>query len=377
MPLGVKWAGSFKDISGYGNVGRNFVASAHRAGIPSTIQNFSFNPVRADYGEEGVITNSLIDKPVDYRAKIMILTPEHFPIQKEVGKYNIGLTVCESDRVSSAWAHHINASLDECWTQSEHCVDAFLNSGVTIPIKNVKVGLNTGLITPDVIKPLPVNGHPQKAFLFGANAQWMERKNFKGLLRAYWAEFTGQEDVSLCIKTHGKDTSVTEQARIREEIRLLKEELTLPHFPRVLLIGRELDRNSILGLMKSFDCFCSPSKGEGTNLPLLEAMMLGVPCITTNWGGALDFATHDSCYLIDYQVDVVWGIKQDWVESSYHFVEPSTLQLMKAMRRAYSNREEAKAKAEIAFRRVHKEYSWEAQGKRFLKELNRIEKECL
>lgn len=374
MPLGIKWIGSFKDISGYGSMGRNFIASAHRAGIPCTVQNVSFSPVRIDYGEEGVITDSLIDKEIDYQVKIIVMTPEHFPVHREAGKYNIGLTLCESDRVSSAWAHHINSSIDECWTSSEHCVDAFANSGVIVPIRNIKIGLNTGLINPEVIQPRLVNGHPQSAFLFGTNAQWMERKNFKNLLMAYWTEFSSQDDVSLCIKAYGKDTSAKEQMRVREEIRFLKGQLTLPHFPRILFIGKELDKNALLGLTRSFDCFCSPTKGEGINLPLLEAMMLDVPCISTNWGGALDFATHDSCCLIDYQVGIVWGVQQDWVESTYHWVEPSTLHLMKTMRRAYQNQEEVKGKAKKAFERVHKEYSWDAQGERFLRELKRIEK---
>lgn len=56
-------------------------------------------------------------------------------------------------------------------------------------------------------------------------------------------------------------------------------------WPKIEVVEEHLPASEMPNLYKSADCFVLPTHGEGWGLPTMEAMAMGLPTITTNWGG--------------------------------------------------------------------------------------------
>jgi len=60
---------------------------------------------------------------------------------------------------------------------------------------------------------------------------------------------------------------------------------------RVIYVGDALDVNSLAGLYQAADCYVSPYRAEGFNIPVLEAAATGLPVICTEGGPTDEFTT--------------------------------------------------------------------------------------
>ncbi|MBR7801488.1 glycosyltransferase family 4 protein [Undibacterium fentianense] len=119
------------------------------------------------------------------------------------------------------------------------------------------------------------------------------RKGVDVLLRAYGAAFRADDDVSLIIKTFSNPHN-----QVAQDLQFLRD--ADRHFPHVLLIEEEWSHADMSALYQQANVFVAPSRGEGFGLPIAEAMLYGVPVITTAWGGQTDFCTEKTAWLCDY-----------------------------------------------------------------------------
>ena len=67
---------------------------------------------------------------------------------------------------------------------------------------------------------------------------------------------------------------------------------------QVLLINADWPTECLRWLYESCDMLVAPSRGEGFGLPLAEAMLLGLPVVTTERGGQRDFCLPESAWLV-------------------------------------------------------------------------------
>ena len=61
--------------------------------------------------------------------------------------------------------------------------------------------------------------------------------------------------------------------------------------PHSIPFLQELPMSAMAALYRRAHAFVLPTRGEGWCLPLLEAMVAGVPSVATAWSGLLEFAT--------------------------------------------------------------------------------------
>ena len=65
-----------------------------------------------------------------------------------------------------------------------------------------------------------------------------------------------------------------------------------------MLLDEELPQAELPSLYRSVDAFVLPSRGEGWGRPAMEAMAMGLPVITTFWGGLTDLVTDSTALLL-------------------------------------------------------------------------------
>lgn len=266
------------EATGYGEFSRHVAAGLISAGADLKIRPLTFDAkqvpgLAAEFG----LNLGAHQKP---DVCLICMIPPKFKEFRQTGAKMVGFSMFEAERLPEGWAAACN-ELDQVWVPSNHNWRSFAVSGVKTPVL-----MPPPIRFPALPEPRPAN----TPFSFYSCFQWGERKNPIGLIRAYWAEFSGRDDVVLKLKLYLKDQDQAELQRIQSEIALLKRQTRLRHYPRIEIIHQHMAEEEILGFHKSGDCYVSASRGEGLGLGAVVAMGLGKPCILSLTSGHLDFA---------------------------------------------------------------------------------------
>lgn len=244
------------------------------------------------------------------------------------------------------WVANFNRHLTGITCLSEHVRKILIDNGVALPLTVSGCGVDHW----DRIEaePYPLQA---RSFRFLHVSSCFPRKGVDTLLAAWGQAFTQADDVSLVIKTFDNPHN-----DIRD--RLAQQRAANPNYPDVVLIVDDLPEAQLKGLYEQCHALVAPSKAEGFGLPLAEAMLSGLPVITTGWSGQLDFCNADTAWLVDYRFapadthfnlyDSVWA-------------EPDVDDLARTMQHIY------RAAPEELQKRIHNgqallrdRFSWEA-----------------
>lgn len=282
--------GHFYDATGYSKVNRNLAICLKRNGInveidPVTINNNTLNELEARI-------LSMLRKPVGKEA---IRIDSVIPTQGRVFRdfYNILYTTAECKFVPKQFID-ISNDYNELWVTSNFSKDSFINSGYKGNIKVIHPIINVNLykenITPILFRP------NLKSFSFLSVQSWGYRKGSDALLRAFCSAFTDKDDVSLVILI--SERSLIQRDKIKKEIDLITREYS--NKPHICICTKQVPEYQLPSFYKSFNAFVLPSRGEGFGLIYCEASLCGLPVISTNYGGCLDFLNKDNSYLVDF-----------------------------------------------------------------------------
>lgn len=371
MTIAVKYTGTAQDYSGYGSANRAFITALYVAGVDVTTELLRQTGEWADNGWTEKLSKSLEKRNINYKVKIIHLTPDIYRRYMEPNKYHIGHLFWETDRLPKEWIEPCN-KMGEIWTSSDKMAEVFKASGVKVPIYSFPQPIDIGIADKNYGR-YSIPGH--KGYLFYAMFQWIERKNPKALLRAYWEAFTGRRDVSLLLKTYRVNFNKDEFLKIEEEITRWKREFRLPHYPQVILVRTLLDQDKIYKLHQTADCFVSADHGEGWNRCLHEALLMGKPSITTARGGIHEYLNNDlyfpipSTYVPVKEVPWIPYYKegQRWADIDHE-------KLKDAMLFAFANRDLVTAKGMVAKDFIKDNFSYQKIGEKMRRRLEAIYK---
>jgi len=370
---GIKYIGPIFDSSGYAKACRGNIIALHKQGIPVTLAPLSFEKIRPDFGEDGKILESLVNKPVDYNVVLIHTTPEFWSKHIEFGKTNIGYTIWETDKLHPDWKEYINKTVDKVLVGCDWNIDVFKNSGVTIPIGNVPHGICPQ--DSDSITNYNIAGVNDETYVFYSIFQWTERKDPISLIKAYWYAFQNNENVALILKTYRMGFADKEKQIVRETITRLKQVMPMDSYPPIYLVGNRLDRDEVLGLHKFGDCLISLDRGEGFGLVPFEAGACGNPIVVTGMGGVLEFAKPEHSFLCSYSLTPVFGMPMSpWYRGDQMWAEPSEEELIKNIRWVFTNRALAGAKGVRAKNFIKDNFSLTKVGLSMRKRLEEIVK---
>ncbi|MCS6860245.1 MAG: tetratricopeptide repeat protein, partial [Abditibacteriales bacterium] len=255
------------------------------------------------------------------------------------------------------WVEGIARSVDEVWTHSHYVREVYLRSGVDPEkVQMIPLGVNPDLFHPDVppfgeevAHLFPVHPNDFKFLFVGGS---IPRKGFDVLLQAYLEEFSADEEVCLVIKDFYYGGQGREQVKAAQQ---------RPDAPRIVYWYGNIVARQLGGLYKACDAYVHPFRGEGTGLPILEAMACGLPVIVTDYGPTRDYCSEDTAYLVPArEVEIppaLWGNQFKTVHPP-RWAEPDKDALRWQMRRVFTERDEARYKGLKASQHILSHYTW-------------------
>ncbi len=187
------------------------------------------------------------------------------------------------------WMEDFNAHLQGLSCVSHHVRKIMIDNGAGIPLTVCWNGVDHW----EQVDAAADYVVPGKARRFLHVSSCFPRKGVDVLLKAYGQAFTADDDVSLIIKTFANPHN--------EVYRWLEEaKRDHPAYPDVIIIEGDISDGQLKRLYADCHALVAPSRAEGFGLPMAEAMLMGLPVITTAWGGQMDFCTPETAWLVDY-----------------------------------------------------------------------------
>lgn len=273
------------------------------------------------------------------------------------GRHRVGYTMLEVTGLPQEWVDGCNA-MDEVWVPATFNVTGFRDSGVTVPIEVMPLGIDTDYYHPGI-----AGSRPSDRFTMLSVFEWGERKAPEVLLRAWAQEFGEREDVLLLLSVFNRDPSVDVEREIKR--------LDLPRSaPIAVMVNPEFADYQMGALYRSADAFVLPTRGEGWGMPVMEAMACGLPTIATAWGGIADFLNSGNGYPLEYSM--VPAVARCPFYEGFEWAEPSMEHLQARMREVVDNQDDARARASRAVAQIQQDYTWQAVTRRMHDRLREI-----
>lgn len=207
------------------------------------------------------------------------------------GKYRIGAWPWELPNwpirysellsgVDEIWA--ISSYIHQCFGVFDRCKVHRMPVAVDVPAPNDNLRVRFGI--------------DQDAFVFYVlfdGASWLSRKNPAAAVRAFVRAFplrANGDRVGLVIKAMNVDVTHP----MWEDVLLMAGA-----DPRITILNQYMDRQDLINLMASLDCYVSLHRAEGFGRVIAEAMLLEKAVVVTNFSGNTDFCHSDTAYLVD------------------------------------------------------------------------------
>lgn len=219
--------------------------------------------------------------------------PEYYYKKMPRAKIKLAYTMFESSEIQREWVDILNNHFDAAIVPDQFLVSVYKNSGVTIPIFVVPLGIYMN----ELLK-LPLKKEVGPVFTFGFSGAFTDRKNHGLILEAFAHQFGN--DPRFRLRLHGRSGDA-----LYESLRARVNKLGLHN---VEIIRSSFSWQEYVDFMQSLDCYVSLSKGEGFAIPPREAMALGLPCIISD-----NTAHHTIC-----ESGLVFGVRSDILSPAYY-----------------------------------------------------------
>jgi len=258
---------------------------------------------------EGLATIDISGVPADERAAITtlvgqarpasgpeIVISQHYPVlvPTDPGDAAIAMFAWEESRVPDATIRVLNQSFRAVMVPSCYVAKVLVDSGLRRPVHVIGHApkLDGYRAIGEARRHAPPRSGPV-TFLHVSTG--LARKGIDLLLSAFARAFRLGDPVRLIIKTTPNPQNGATQ--LLETLRKSDAKA-----PEIILINEERSEAELLALYRDADVMVLPTRGEGFNLPALEAMAAGLPVIVTGHGGHLDFCTKHTARLLDYRL---------------------------------------------------------------------------
>jgi len=332
--IGVNLIGFAFGELGIGEDVRMAAMACEQTGIPYTVINISpVNVIRQnDKYLEHHITEHI--NQLKYQINIFCLTGfdtayVYLVKGKQLfeNRYNIGWWPWELPVWPEQW-HSAFDLIDEIWTATTYTQKMY-QQATDKPVK---------------LMPLPVSvnrtidisrdelGLPDDEFLFLYTFDfnsYLARKNPQAAVKAFIKAFPpSNTKVGLVLKTMNSD--ITNPKWIAFKRLCAKDK-------RITILEKTLDREKVLGLIKSCDAYLSLHRAEGFGRTLAEAMLFGKAVIATDFSGNTDFVKKQTGFPIKWRKKKVKVGEYPFITEKSHayWAEPSIAHAAEQMKNVF------------------------------------------
>jgi glycosyltransferase involved in cell wall biosynthesis len=348
--ISIAWRGEFFSARSFAHVNRESVLALIKEGFTVEVIPHDRKPEPEVYHWPSVkAIQPYIAKregPIDVWIEYLAEEIPSLPPAKRL----IYLVVWESFLLPQNFVETILQRKAEVWVASSPVYEACLRS--KIPAEKLWLiphGVDLSVFHPSAVKyPLPTQHF---TFLFSGVAHY--RKGVDAALRAFQEEFDQEEPVSLVIKD--APNSYGWGANLSTQIQDFAK-----RDPRIIYLVEKFSSSQMASLYAAADVVLAPSRGEGFNLPIIEAMACGKPVISTRTGVACD-VTKGILHIDATPVfDPNWSQDRSPLTSAM-WLQPDLASLKKQMRRTYQDNE-LRQKLGIEAQAEAQNYTWEKIG---------------
>lgn len=304
-PPGLIIYGPFRDTSGYSFMVRNFARSLLELGERIMLAGKLWGP-ELDPGQRDPLLDNL-GAPVRARAAVHFELPDHvIPIP---GLLNVNFTMTEMSRVPRSWVERARWH-DLLIVPTEASRDAWIGSGMPAErIRLCPLGSDApASLAPAAPPPLTApSGRPVAAFrhrVLNVSSS-SSRKNLPGLLRVWAAATRPGDDAVLVLKLGKGEDAATLHAAFDALLRSCGLERAA--MAEVVLVTGKVSDAEISGLFHAATHYLSLSHGEGWDLPMVQAGVLGLELIAPDHSSYRTYLTAETAHLIPARaVPVPW-----------------------------------------------------------------------
>ena len=272
---------------------------------------------------------------------------------------NIGVCLFETFNIPKEWVKNMN-EMDSIITASEFNKNTFQAHGVEKPIYVVPHCFDTHMFNHEV---RPTGRYKMKTII--AVGTWKQRKNWDRLIKGFYDAFEQKDNVCLLIKTDKRkelDRAVLSIKRSTE----WRSKDTAPVYAEE---KTNCDFEEIPRIMRKGDVYISASLGEGFGLPGMHAMALGMPVITTRFGGALEYAKPQFCTYLEPNRNYKRLPMMDGIPQFRDCIWPMLRigEIRDKLREVVFDKNQiVRQKSAMAYDFVHKNFNYNIIGKKFL-----------
>jgi len=266
--------------------------------------------------------------------------------RRATGKVKVGFTMLEVDGFPRDWVEQAN-EMDEIWVPSEFNRQGFLASGLERPVHLIPLGVDTEYFHPGARR----RANPTGEFVFLANFEWGERKDPWLLLRAFNDTFRADEPVRLLCKISNRDPML----KLKTEIRALGLKASGGRIS--YLLNLDFPHAQLPMLYRSADCFLAVSRGEGWDMPLMEAMACGLPTIASDWSSHTEFVNDGIGYRLR-TAGTIPAVAKCPYYAGFRWAQADEEHLRTLLRHVFEHPDEARARGAAAAREMAAKWTW-------------------
>jgi len=359
---GINISGYFKGEFGVAESARNFVFAIKSAGIPCVLNNINSTIHRNNDN-----TFSKFEKENPYPINLTVVNADTSKMLYDTfsskyfrDKYNIAVWAWELENFPSILASSFSY-YDEIWTLSNFVANTISKSS-SIPVLKITcpVEIDEVKLVPDKEKFGLKKSDYVFLFIFDFQSVF-ERKNPLGLIEAFKKSFEKNENVKLVIKCIN-GSQFTDQ--YKKLIQACEEQ-------NIKLFEEHFEKDELLSLLASCDCYVSLHRSEGFGLTIAEAMLAKKPIIATEYGGNTDFMNSTNSYPVKYKLI---KLEKDFgpYEKGNVWAEPDIEHASSLMKSVFENQKMAEEKGIEASNYIKNKMNYNVMGNEILKRVKNI-----